>query len=146
MPKPKPRPVGRPVLAKGEAKGKIVSVRLDPDDYKIISAAAKVEGQTISAWIRHTLRTVAEEEMFDGTLHKAMEIILLERDQHMATTLELSIEIERRGLYARKDGGAARVKQINARARKYPELFEFSVPGLIRLIGEDRQSASPKPL
>lgn len=133
MPKPKPRPVGRPVLAKGEAKGKIVPVRLDPDDYKIISTAAKAGGQTLSAWIRHALRTAAEEEMFDGTLHKAMEVILLERDQYSATTLDLSIEIERRGLYARKDGEAARAKQINARARKYPELFESSEPGIVRL-------------
>jgi len=29
------------MLAKGEAKGKIVPVRLDADDYKIVSAAAK---------------------------------------------------------------------------------------------------------
>ena len=71
--------------------------------------------------------------MFDGTLHKAMEIILLERDRYSATTLELSIEIERRGLYARKDGEAARAKQINARAREYPELFGLSEPGIVRL-------------
>jgi uncharacterized protein (DUF1778 family) len=133
MPKPKPKPVGRPVLAKGEAKAKIVPVRLDPDDYKIISWAAKAKERNLSAWIRHTLRTTAEAEMFDGTLHKAMEIILLERDQYSATTLELSIEIERRGLYARKDGEAARAKQINARARKYPEIFEFALPGRVRL-------------
>jgi uncharacterized protein (DUF1778 family) len=133
MPKRKPRPVGRPALAKGEAKDKIVPVRLDPDDYKIISAAAKAGDKTLSAWIRHTLRTAAEEEIFDGALHKAMEIILLDCDSFTATTQELSIEIERRGLYARKDGGAARARQIDARARKYPELFEFVEPGIVRL-------------
>ena len=133
MPKPKPRKVGRPMLAKGEAKGKIVPVRLDPDDYKIVMAAAKAGDQTLSAWIRHTLRTAAEQQMFDGTLHKAMKIILLERESYTATTQELSVEIERRGLYMRKDGNAARAKQINARVRKYPELFEFVGLGVVRL-------------
>jgi uncharacterized protein (DUF1778 family) len=121
------------MLAKGEAKGKIVPVRLDPDDYKIVMAAAKAGDQTLSAWIRHTLRTAAEQQMFDGTLHKAMKIILLERESYTATTQELSVEIERRGLYMRKDGNAARAKQINARVRKYPELFEFVGLGVVRL-------------
>lgn len=80
------------MLAKGEAKAKMIPVRLDPDDYKIISSAANSNGQNLSSWIRHNLRTAAEEEMFDGTLHKPMEIIILERDQYLATTLELRIE------------------------------------------------------
>ena len=123
------------MLAKGEAKGKIVPVRLDADDYKIVTAAAKAGDQTLSAWIRHTLRTAAEQQMFDGTLHKAMRIILLERETYTATTEELGVEIERRSLYTRKDGNATRAKQINARFRKYPELFEFSGPGVVHLIG-----------
>jgi hypothetical protein len=122
------------MLAKGEAKGKIVPVRLDADDYKIVAAAAKTGDQTLSAWIRHTLRTAAEQQMFNGTLHKAMRIILLERESYMATTEELSVEIERRSLYKRKDGNAAMAKQINARVRKYPEFFEFIGPGLVRLV------------
>jgi hypothetical protein len=122
------------MLAKGEAKGKIVPVRLDSDDYKIVRAAARAGEQTLSGWIRHALRTAAETQMFDGTLHKAMRIILLERELYTATTQDLSAEIERRGLYTRKDGNAARAKQINARVRKYPGLFEFSEPGRVRLI------------
>jgi hypothetical protein len=31
---PKPRPAGRPTLAKGKAKAKIVPVRLNPDHHK----------------------------------------------------------------------------------------------------------------
>jgi uncharacterized protein (DUF1778 family) len=122
------------MLAKGEAKGKIVPVRLDADDYKIVSAAAKDGDQTLSAWIRHALRTAAEQQMFDRTLHKAMRIILLERETYTATTEELGVEIERRGLYKRKDGNAARAKQINARVRKYPRMFEFAMPGVVRLL------------
>jgi hypothetical protein len=98
-----------------------------------VTAAAKAGDQTLSAWIRHTLRTAAELEMFDGTLHKAMRIILLERESYTATTQELSVEIEQRGLYMRKDGNAARARQINARVRKYPTLFEFAGLGLVRL-------------
>src|ERR1035438_121890 len=97
-------------------------------------AAAKAGDQTLSAWIRHTLRTAAEQQMFDGTLHKAMRIILLECESYTATTQELSVEIERRGLYIRKDGNAARARQINARVRQYPELFEFTSHGVVRLV------------
>jgi hypothetical protein len=56
MPKqPKPNPVGRPKLAKGEAKGKIVPVRFNADDLKKVTAAAKASKQTLSEWIRSTL-------------------------------------------------------------------------------------------
>lgn len=139
MPKPKTRKVGRPMLAKGEAKGKIVPVRLDPDDYKIVTAAAKAGDQTLSAWIRHTLRTTAVQQMFDGTLHNAMRIILLDCESYTATTKELSVEIERRGLYTRKDGEAARARQINARVRKFPALFIFRAPGVVRLVNDSQE-------
>jgi hypothetical protein len=63
-----------------------------------------------------------------------MKIILLERDSLMATTQELSDEIGRRGLYARKDGVTAKAKQINARAKKYPAMFECTSPGVVKLL------------
>jgi len=55
QPKPKPKKVGRPKLAKGEAKGKIVQVRFNADDLKRMTAAAKASKQTVSEWIRSTL-------------------------------------------------------------------------------------------
>jgi uncharacterized protein (DUF1778 family) len=56
MPKqPKPRPVGRPKLAKGEAKGKIVPIRLNADDLKRVANAAKANKQTVSEFVRSTL-------------------------------------------------------------------------------------------
>jgi hypothetical protein len=56
MPKqPKPRPVGRPKLAKGEAKGKIVPIRFNAEDIKRVAAAAKAKDQTVSEWVRSTL-------------------------------------------------------------------------------------------
>jgi len=55
MPQPKPKRVGRPKLPKGEAKGKIVALRFDPEYLKRIDAAAKTGKQTRSEWIRSTL-------------------------------------------------------------------------------------------
>ena len=50
----KARKVGRPKLPKGEAKGRIVPVRFNADDLKIVTAMAKKNGQTISKWVRST--------------------------------------------------------------------------------------------
>jgi antitoxin Phd len=71
--------------------------------------------------------------MFQCTLHEAMRVVLSEQQRHAVTTSQLSEEIERRGLYARKDGAAARARQINARARKYPNLFVVDNSGYVRL-------------
>jgi len=66
-------------------------------------------------------------------LHEAMRIVLLGRKTRTATTQEISAEIERRNLYARKDGDTAKAQQINARARQYRALFKFDKPGVVRL-------------
>lgn len=56
MPKqPKPNKVGRPRMAKGEAKGKIVPIRLNSDDLKKVTDAAKANKQTVSEFVRSTL-------------------------------------------------------------------------------------------
>ena len=52
----KPRKVGRPKLPKGEAKGRIVPVRFKADDLKTIEAAARAKNQTVSEWVRSTIR------------------------------------------------------------------------------------------
>jgi hypothetical protein len=52
---PKPKKVGRPKMAKGEAKGKIVPVRFNAEDLKRVTAAAKANKQTVSGWVRSTL-------------------------------------------------------------------------------------------
>jgi predicted HicB family RNase H-like nuclease len=53
--KPKPKKVGRPTLPKGEAKGKIIALRLNAEDVKRVSAAAKARKLSVSEWIRSTL-------------------------------------------------------------------------------------------
>ena len=52
---------GRPKLPKGELKGRIVPVRFSDAELKLFAKAAKASEQdSLSAWIRHTLRVAAE--------------------------------------------------------------------------------------
>jgi predicted HicB family RNase H-like nuclease len=60
MTMPKPKKIGRPVLPKGEAKGRIVPVRFSPEDRKKLEAAAKASKQNVSQWIRSTLTAALE--------------------------------------------------------------------------------------
>jgi hypothetical protein len=53
--KPKPKKIGRPKMAKGEAKGSIVPVRFSPEERKRVEAAAKASNLNVSQWIRSTL-------------------------------------------------------------------------------------------
>jgi hypothetical protein len=60
----KPKKMGRPKLPKGHVKGKIVPVRLNDAEVKLFTKAAdKSEHKTLSAWIRHRLKLVAEQEI-----------------------------------------------------------------------------------
>jgi len=60
MPKAKKRGRGRPPLPKGHVKGKIVPMRLTDDEAKLFAKAAKAHGhESLSSWIRHTLREAA---------------------------------------------------------------------------------------
>ena len=52
---PKPRPVGRPKLAKGDAKAEMLRVRATLEELKGFDRAAKATGQKRSDWIRSTL-------------------------------------------------------------------------------------------
>lgn len=59
MPKTKKR--GRPKLPKGEVKEGYIPIRVKPEERKLFEKAAKAsEHQTLSGWIRHTLRQAAE--------------------------------------------------------------------------------------
>lgn len=54
-PKPKPKRVGRPKLAKGEAKSTTVLVRMSAEDRKGVEGAAKAASQSVSEWLRSTI-------------------------------------------------------------------------------------------
>lgn len=53
--KPKPRPVGRPKLAKGQAKSSIVPVRFSSEDRAKVEKIATAQGLSVSEWIRRTI-------------------------------------------------------------------------------------------
>lgn len=59
MPAPKPKRVGRPTLPKGNAKDVMLRVRVTVEEQKAMKALAKATGQSVSEWIRGTLRTAA---------------------------------------------------------------------------------------
>jgi uncharacterized protein (DUF1778 family) len=51
---------GRPPLAKGQVKAKIVPMRLQDADVKLFARAAKASNLSLSEWMRATLREAAE--------------------------------------------------------------------------------------
>lgn len=55
-------------------------------------------------------------------LHEAMATVLRERGEPL-TGRELADEINRRGLYRRKDGSPLPLNQVHARASNYGDLF-----------------------
>jgi len=57
---PKKRGRGRPPLPKGHVKAKIVPMRLKDEDVKLFSKVAKARKQTLSEWMRSTLRDAAK--------------------------------------------------------------------------------------
>jgi hypothetical protein len=58
--KSKPKKVGRPKLAKGDAKAVMLRVRISPAESKTIEAAAKASNQKPSEWIRSTLNAATQ--------------------------------------------------------------------------------------
>lgn len=54
--KPPAKKRGRPPLAKGQVKAKIVPMRLHDADVKLFEKAAKASKLTLSEWMRDTLR------------------------------------------------------------------------------------------
>jgi len=52
---PKVKKPGRPKLAKGQAKARILPVRFNPELLRRVESAAKASGKNVSEWIRSTL-------------------------------------------------------------------------------------------
>lgn len=51
--------MGRPKLAKGEAKGVLIGARFSPDEAQQVVVAAKRANQDKSKWVRETLLSAA---------------------------------------------------------------------------------------
>jgi hypothetical protein len=58
------------------------------------------------------------------TLHNAMRLVLEEHHNQWMTVRQLAEEINRRGLYEKRDRTPMDPSQIHARANKYPRMFE----------------------
>jgi predicted HicB family RNase H-like nuclease len=56
----KAKRIGRPKLPKGEAMGRIVSIRFAPDDIKAVAQAAKADKKTLSEWIRSAVNAAIQ--------------------------------------------------------------------------------------
>jgi hypothetical protein len=54
--------IGRPKLPKGEAKGRIVPIRFNPQDLKRIESAAKASQKTVSEWVRGAITMAMEAQ------------------------------------------------------------------------------------
>jgi hypothetical protein len=63
--KKKPKRRGRPKLPKGNAKASVLTVRLQPEQRKIVAAAARESGMTLSDWVRDILLSFAGEITID---------------------------------------------------------------------------------
>lgn len=64
MPKqPKKREPGRPRLTADEAKAKIVPVRFTAAEFERVAIAAQNAKQTVSQWVRCTLRSATGGEI-----------------------------------------------------------------------------------
>ena len=50
-----PKPIGRPRMAKGQAKSTTVLVRMSAEDRKAIEKAAAADGKNVSEWVRKKL-------------------------------------------------------------------------------------------
>src|SRR5437879_13546012 len=57
----KNKKLGRPKLPKGEAKGRIVPVRLKPEDPKAIEAAATPNNETVPEWEHGTIHDTIQQ-------------------------------------------------------------------------------------
>src|SRR5215510_5278715 len=58
------------------------------------------------------------------TLHEALVRVLEDNGNEWMSARELADEVNRRGLYRKRDGTAVEVNQVHARAKNYDALFE----------------------
>jgi hypothetical protein len=59
---------GRPPKGSGEAKSEAILLRLEPGEKEGFSAAAKLSGIPLSAWMRERLRREARKELEEARL------------------------------------------------------------------------------
>jgi hypothetical protein len=78
------------------------------------------------------------------TLHEALARVLEDAGNEWMTARELADEVNRRGLYRKRDGSTVEVNQVHARTNNYRDLFEKDGPK-IRLMEGARVIATQTP-
>jgi predicted HicB family RNase H-like nuclease len=58
--RPKPKKPGRPVLPKGCAKIRTITMRVNSDLARAITAAANARKKSVSVWIRETIEAATK--------------------------------------------------------------------------------------
>jgi hypothetical protein len=71
------------------------------------------------------------------TLHEAVAIILLSKQNRTATFESIAEDIDRRNLFPERKGGITLAEQVKIRtsikSSKYKHWFDFTAPNIIRL-------------
>lgn len=111
------------VLKKVEEKGKVVILK----DNNPVYVLGKLEDVNFLGKERENKKVARI------TLHKAMKIVLEEKENRTMHAAELADEIYKRDLYYKKDGTKARYNQVRARCGHYPDMFETLPGNMIRL-------------
>jgi hypothetical protein len=103
-------------------------------------AEARTELAGLDARRNELLTRIAEAEAILGssagaspgsqtlTLHEALARVLEDMGNEWATARELTDEVNRRGLYRKRDGSQVEVNQVHARTNNYGDLFEKDGP------------------
>ena len=66
---------------------------------------------------------LVEPRQSSMTLHEAIKVVL-EEAGHPMSTREIAVEVNRRGLYRKKDGSEVTDFQVHGRTKNYPKLFQ----------------------
>jgi HB1, ASXL, restriction endonuclease HTH domain len=98
--------------------------------------AREAELEDLIAQAEAVLGTSDRDEESEGrlTLHEALEQVLRESDTPWMNVRELADEVNRRGLYHKRDGTPVEPNQVHARTKNYTKLFEKNGPR-VRLRG-----------
>jgi hypothetical protein len=99
-----------------EAKRELAALRERERELEVLISRAKA-----------ALGEEPERRGADGgriTLHDAIARVLQENGNRWMTVHELAVEVNRTGLYQKRDGSPLEANQIHARTKTYDSLFE----------------------
>jgi chorismate mutase len=118
----------RPELEAGLMEAEAELAQLDTRRAELVDLIGRAKA---ALGVPHVVVTT-EDSPRGRTLHEALAQILRENHNRWMSARELADEVNRRGLYSKRDGSAVEANQISARTKNYSDLFEKD-GGRIRL-------------